>query len=238
MECKQGRECVISCILQELQSNFKRKAIRNLSSYQLSPNEIEVLALGLNFVPIPSASTHHLVQKSASHLTQTREKQFHFKNHPLTIKRPKYCKPSSWMSLELNSTNQSLILEQIKGPLPNHLQHTKRPTLTSQQRFTLKKLGSNTDIVIKPFDRSSGICHVDTSLYINKIEEHLADATTYKKLDADRTLAIRNDVLSTLDYLYNTHRIDDEARHHLIPPNPARTPLSPKSINPIYHSDQ
>ena len=91
------------------------------------------------------------------------------------------------MSLELNSANQSLILEQIKGPLPNHLQHTKRPTLTSQQRFTLKKLGSNTDIVIKPFDRSSGTCHVDTSLYINKIEEHLADATTYKKLDADRT---------------------------------------------------
>ena len=119
-------------ILQELQSNFKRKAIRNLSSYQLSPNEIEVLALGLNFVPTPSDSTHHLVQKSASHLTQTREKQFHFKNHPLTIKRPKYCKPSTWVPRESNSTNLSLFVEQIQGSLPDHPQDTKRPSLTAE----------------------------------------------------------------------------------------------------------
>ena len=66
---------------------------------------------------------------------------------------------------------------------------------------------------------------MDTSLFISKIEEHLADTTTYKKLDADPTQAIRNDVLSTLDYLHNTCRIDDEIRHHLTPPNPACTPL-------------
>ena len=50
---------------------------------------------------------------------------------------------------------------------------------------------------------------MDTSLYINKIEEHLADATTYKKLDADPTQAIGNDAFPTLDYLHNTHCIDD-----------------------------
>ena len=60
---------------------------------------------------------------------------------------------------------------------------------------------------------------------LNKIEELLADATTYKKLEADPTQAIRNDVLSTLNYLHNTCRINDETRHHLTPPNPARTPL-------------
>ena len=66
---------------------------------------------------------------------------------------------------------------------------------------------------------------MDTSLYISKIEEHLAGATTYKKLDADPTQVIKNDVLSTLDYLHNTHQINDETRHHLTPPIPARTPL-------------
>ena len=186
-------------ILQELQSNFERKAIRNLSSNQLWPNESEVLALGLNFVSTPSASTYHVIQKSASQLTQTMKKQFYFKNHLLTIKRPKYCKPSTWVPPELDSTNLSLFLEQIQGPLSNHPQHTKRPNLTPQQKLTLKKLGSNPDLVIKPFDKGSRICLVDTSLYINKIEEHLADATTYKKLDADPTQAIKNDVFSTLD---------------------------------------
>ena len=66
---------------------------------------------------------------------------------------------------------------------------------------------------------------MDTSLYIHKIEEHLADATTYKKLDADPTQVIRNDVLCTLDYLLNTGWIDDETRHHPTPSNPARTLL-------------
>ena len=66
---------------------------------------------------------------------------------------------------------------------------------------------------------------MDTSLYISKSEEHLADPSTYKKLDSDPTQAIRNDVLSTLDYLYNTHRIDDITRHHLMPPKPERTEL-------------
>ena len=109
---------------QELQSNFKRKAIRNLSSYQLSPNKSEVLALGLNFVSTPSASTYHLIQKSASQLTQTMKKQFHFKDHPLTIKRPKYYKPCTWVPPESNSTNPSLFLEQIQSPLPNYSQKT------------------------------------------------------------------------------------------------------------------
>ena len=63
---------------------------------------------------------------------------------------------------------------------------------------------------------------MDTSLYINKIEEHLADTTTYKELQSDPTQAIRNDFLY---YLHITYRIDDQTRHHLTPPNPACTPL-------------
>ena len=48
---------------------------------------------------------------------------------------------------------------------------------------------------------------MDTSLYINKIEEHLANTTTYKELITNPTQAIRNDVASTLNYLCNTHWI-------------------------------
>ena len=62
-------------------------------------------------------------------------------------------------------------------------------------------------------------------LYISKIEEHLSDPTTYKELNSDPTQAIRNDVLSPMDYLHMTHRIDDETKHNLTPPKPARTPL-------------
>ena len=66
---------------------------------------------------------------------------------------------------------------------------------------------------------------MDTPFYISKIEEHLSDPTTYKELNSDPTQAIRNYVLSTLDYLHKTHRIDDETKHHLTSPKPACTPL-------------
>ena len=66
---------------------------------------------------------------------------------------------------------------------------------------------------------------MDTNLYISKIEEYLADASTYKELNTNPTQAIRDDVLSTLDYLHNTHWIDDETIHLLAPPNPAHTLL-------------
>ena len=212
-------------ILQELQSNFQRKAIRNLSSYQLSPIESKVIALGLNFVPTPSASTHHLIQKSATHLTWTMKKQFHFKDHLLAIKRLTYCKRSTWVPPEPNSANLSLFLEQIQDPLPNCSRHTTKNKLTSQQSTTLQKLGCNADLVIKPFDKDSGICLKDTSLYINKIEEHLPDTITHKELNTDPTQAIRNDALCTLGYLHITHQIDDQTRHHFTPQNLARTPL-------------
>ena len=71
---------------------------------------------------------------------------------------------------EPNSTNLLLFLKQIQGPLPNHSRQTKRSNLTSLQRYTLKKLGSNPDLVIKPFDKRNGICLMVICLYINKIE--------------------------------------------------------------------
>ena len=142
---------------------------------------------------------------------------------------------------EPNSTNLSLFLEQIQDPLHNHTQHIIRSNVTSQQRFSLKNLGSNPDLLIQPFDKGSGICLMDTSLYINKIEEHLADPTTYKEFNTNPTKAIRNDVLCTFDYLLSTHRIDDETRHHLshqIPQLLHFSIASSMSINPIYHSNQ
>ena len=152
------------------------------------------------------------------------KKQFHFRNQLLATKRPTYYKPSTWIPPEPNSANLTLFPEQIKNHLPNLPQHVTRPNLTSEQRPFLKKLGSNPDLAIKPFGKGYGICLMDTSLYISKIEEHLAEPTTYKELNFDPTQAIRNDVLSTLEYLHKMHRIDDETKYPT-PPKPARSPL-------------
>ena len=82
---------------------------------------------------------------------------------------------------------------------------------------------------------------MDTSFYISKIKEHLADPSTYKELSSNPTQAIRNDILCTLNCLYNTHQIDDVTRHHLVPPKPTGTPLVyglPKVHKRNIHFDQ
>ena len=140
------------------------------------------------------ASTHHLVLKSANRLTQTMKKQFHFRNQPLTTKRPTYY-----------STNITLFLEQTQNLILNP--------------------PSNPDLVIKLFNKGSGICLIDTLFHISKIEEHPVDPSNFKGLSSNPTQAIRKDVISTLNYLYHTHQINDVTRHHLTPPMPARIPL-------------
>ena len=124
-------------------------------------------------------------------------------------------------------------------PEPSPMCHRTQPYLTT--KVHLKKLGSNPDLVIKPFDKGSVIYLMDTSLYISKIEEHLAEHSTYKQLSSNPTQAIRNNVLSTLNYLYNTHQTDDITRHHLTSPKPVHTPLVyglPKVHKPNIHFDQ
>lgn len=59
-------------ILQELQTSFKNKDMKNLSFHHLSPNKSDVLALGCNFVPKPPTSTQHFMQELATHLNQIR----------------------------------------------------------------------------------------------------------------------------------------------------------------------
>ena len=69
------------------------------------------------------------------------KKQFHFKNHPLTIKRATYCKPSTWIPREPNSTSLSLFLEQIEGPLSLTTPNTQQdPTSTHNRGLPSKNL--------------------------------------------------------------------------------------------------
>ena len=125
-------------IIQELQTSLKNKAIKSLSSHQLSAIETKVLPLGHNFVPTHPASTHHIIPKLATHLIQTIKKQFHFRNQLLITKRTIYCKQSTLILPEPNFTNLTVFLKQTQNPLPNLSAHATRPNLTSQQRSALK----------------------------------------------------------------------------------------------------
>ena len=120
------------------------------------------------------------------------KKQFHVKDYPLTTKPhcilQTFDLGAPWTKLRQphSSWNRFKALSLTNPDTPQD------PT-SPHNRSTLRKLGSNANLVIKPFDKGSEICLLDTTFYINKIEEHLANSTTYKELNSDPTQAIRND---------------------------------------------
>lgn len=59
-----------------------------------------------------------------------------------------------------------LFHEHIQNSLPNLLQYALIHNLTSQEKSTLKILDSK--IVIKPFEKGSGICLMDTFMDSSK----------------------------------------------------------------------
>ena len=94
------------------------------------------------------------------------------------------------------------------SPQPSLTCHKTQSLVT--QSSTIQKIASNPDLVIKPFDKGSGICLTDT--YTSEMEKHIADPSTLNELDYNPTQVISNDDLSTLDFLYNTYGIDDKTR--------------------------
>ena len=121
------------------------------------------------------------------------------------------------LNIKLNQLLFEQIIKQVFEKLFNHIPHAVRPNLSSVQIIALTHLGSNHDGVSKLFIRKArDICLMHTPS-INRIDGHLADLTTYKKLNSDPTQAIRNDVLSTLDFLHSTHPVYQRTKNDLTP---------------------
>ena len=93
------------------------------------------------------------------------------------------------------------------------------------QRNRLWSWSSHQTIRQREWNMSHGHLPWTPQFYISKIGEHLTDPSTYKELNSNPTHVIKNDVLSTLDYLHSTHQIDDETRHHLNTSKPVLTLL-------------
>ena len=68
--------------------------------------------------------------------------------------------------------------------------------------------------------------HVHT-LYINKLEEHLAELTKFKfkKRNYETTQAIKNGFLFNINFLQSTYLVDHRSRNHLTPQGLLCTPL-------------
>ena len=180
--------------------------IHNLSDHILTEDELSVLAKGLSFVPTPiknfKQETNRSWNKFKTHmLTQYFfRNSIHYKPLPPPFRRKSRWSPTPSENHTLTNfftrTEQDLIF--VTTP-----RRKTYSNLTLQEISALNDLKNNQPIVIKPCDKGGGICIMNTSDYVTKIDTHLQDCNTYKPLSYNPTSTIVNDTCTLIEYIHS-----------------------------------
>ena len=176
--------------------------IQNLSTYQLSPQDLQLLDKGLSFCPTPSLPTQQLHTQILSHFN------LYAQSLRLRYMRAKHTKHRQ-TQLTRETTTTAFINRRMKSflhlaserqfahipdtpywrttsiPPRNQLQTTSinytTRNLSGTQAESLKTLSTVKEVVtIKPADKNLGIVLMNTDDYIKQCMVHLTDSTTYR----------------------------------------------------------
>ncbi|CAF1171249.1 unnamed protein product [Didymodactylos carnosus] len=171
------------------QQLFNHNVVINLSSKNLTKNQYDTLAFGLQYV-FPPTSIDHIQLIADIELLYAR-----------LCKIQPQC--DEWKKI-INSFN----LQQFRALCDNFRHHTtknlKKPDNNIRKYIAaLKTLANDHTIVITKPDKSKGVVTMDKVDYINKMNDILSDSTKFKKLDHDPTIQ-KEDTLTR--YLLKLHK--------------------------------
>ena len=140
------------------------ETITNLTQYELSQEESDLLKTGLYFSIQPDK-----IQKSE--IFTTFEKIHH----------------SFINNLKSKETKSQIKADLLYLANSYFYNYKPFPRILCQHRF-LQNLRKNTDIVITKPDKGNGVVILDRKLYHNAIEEIISDTSKFEKLNEDTTL--------------------------------------------------
>ena len=157
--------------------------IHNLSKHSLTPNETQLLSLGLKYVPPSSLPSTNTILKEFSSLSRALRLKHFFRDmdstplNPFKLPNPNWNPPSQYPPLEnIIKKHENLLLSILQQPKP-------KPIRTPLHlRTALKNLRNNSQIIILPADKNMGVCVLDKDTYYEKAINHLSDTTTYRKV--------------------------------------------------------
>ena len=150
------------------------ETIKNMSSYQLSSDETDVLKNGLTFGIAPKRLCKTDIYAS-----------FEMISRVLTT------------DLKVSGTEG-----EVRGQLAylaNNYYHSYRPTATQLRKHKiLDKLKKNKDIVILKPDKGNAVVILDRSVYTEQMMNLISDASKFKKLKSDPTMTRQSKTQSML----------------------------------------
>ena len=141
-----------------------KDTVVNISSYNLSEEELDILKFGLTFSIKPPHLRESQVFTTFELLHQDLKRHLVDKNK----------------ANEVRSEIQHLATTYV---------NSFKPSLKDLKKLKkLKRLKKNKDIIILRPDKGNGVVVLDTSAYNNAISDLLSDDTKFKKLQSDPTL--------------------------------------------------
>lgn len=220
----------------------REKYITNLSSKVLTPPQLDILSLGLKFVPSKVQSQTELAGSLDSFERGNRLKHF-FRNCPSTKPHP-FKKKSNWNPPKASATIEGY-LKRVRTEV-NAIHSLKTtPNLTPILNKALRQLGKDQTLVIKSADKGSGIVIEDTDQYVKDGRNHLSDEAIYEKVTTDPTQTLAEAINTYVESMYQEGIIDPITKEHLTlktdpPPRTPqmyflkkihKTPISERPIN-------
>lgn len=202
------------------------RLITNLSGYPLSAHEISALQKGIKFVPTRRFKQHRIVDQYFNNFVRRMTLYYYYRDN--IDPTPPIRKPSNWTPPFPDNTNLHAYLSAVN----RDLQRSQlggcpftQENLTHLERTALKKLQENRDIIIKPDDKGGSIVIMNTTDYINKINNQLQKSKYYKKLRTNPIPALRSEISGYIDHLEHRGYISKQVAQFLQPTNPPRTPI-------------
>ena len=195
----------------------------NLSSRQLSQNELSLLNLGLPFsTSCKSINKEQVCTDTFNFIRRLKLREYFGSNAPLPNESEEDRDPTNWVS-----SNPDWYPAEVQNGSSAGLQHFIDRTvedmrhrlldndekfwnnLTTEQRRALTALKRDESIVIKPSDKSGGIVVMDRADYEKKCLEHLSDQSFYEAIESDPNPGYRQSLNEIIDQLKTEGLLSD-----------------------------
>ena len=207
-------------------NSLPNKGVNVLCNAHLSKEEINILTLGMKFVPIPTRTNDDVISDSINDFCRkVRIKRFFLIDKETSLLSQRVCRFSKLLHMKLITKKQlapSIFIPPPAGKYIEHylekitrksnsLLHTIVPYATGNPNDCffnrVNLLRSRNDIIIKPADKNLGPTVMDRSWYFSEALSirHLGDINTYQMLlEKPSAINIREQLMSIL------------SKHHLL----------------------
>ena len=224
--------------------------VTNLSGTELTADQLSLLSRGLGFVPVKRQRMTHLLAELKEWERLVRLKEFwadtslsagtgvarDSSDHDTdsSVDQDSKYKKSRWTPEKGRDPWLDVYIEEVIRSVLGGVKKDRDSNLTKGEEQAFLDLMNDSDIVIRPADKGSGIVVMDAETYFGSLQEEVNDPSTYRSTARDQTQAVYKKVKTLADKLLKKGYIGKHLHKYLIPTRPRAGHLQG---NPKLHKE-